>query len=58
MHVVKIKVKQSTAFSRVEESNHLTIEKSQCGPNETDRGANSFDFRNDLSFKCTSMWLR
>ncbi|KAL9438306.1 hypothetical protein AB3S75_024056 [Citrus x aurantiifolia] len=39
--VVKIRVKQSTATSRAEEADNRTIEKSQGGNHENDRGASS-----------------
>ncbi|KAH9722548.1 transcription initiation factor TFIID subunit 2 [Citrus sinensis] len=39
--VVKIRVKQSTATSRADEADNRTIEKSQGGNHENDRGASS-----------------
>lgn len=41
MPVVKIKVKQSTATSRAEEADNRTVERSQGGNHETDRGTSS-----------------
>ena len=41
MPVVKIRVRQSAASSRAEEADNPTVDKSQGGHNETDRGGSS-----------------